>query len=127
MARNRRTSLWASLALSVTLMGAAATPPAVAWAAPVKTQPPTFNVNSFNAAADFAGDSTYTTCRANQLTTTCTLRAAIMNVNPFAGGGATINSDLEFDIPHRPPRDPQRHRDECSVVAHGRAWEPRTG
>ncbi len=53
---------------------------------------PTFTVNSLcDAPADFTGDPSYTICRTTPVNSTCTLRAAIMNANRFAGGGATIN------------------------------------
>ena len=57
----------------------------------VTASAPTFTVNSLgDAPADFAGDPDYIICRTNPSNSTCTLRAALMNANRFAGGGATI-------------------------------------
>lgn len=57
----------------------------------VAADAPTFTVNSLgDAPADFTGDPGYTLCRTNPGNSTCTLRAALMNANRFAGGGATI-------------------------------------
>ncbi len=55
---------------------------------------PTFTVNSLgDAPADFTGDPTFTICRTNPGNSTCTLRAAIMNANRFAGGDAQSQHD----------------------------------
>ena len=57
----------------------------------VAADAPTFTVNSLgDAPADFTGDPGYTICRTSPGNSTCTLRAALMNANRFAGGGATI-------------------------------------
>ncbi len=59
---------------------------------PASATPPTFTVNSvFDVAADFTGDPNFDICRTNVANSTCTLRAAIMNANRYAGGGAVIN------------------------------------
>jgi hypothetical protein len=52
---------------------------------------PTFIVNnSFDEPADLS-DIDYSVCRTATFNTTCTLRAAIMKANRYAGGGVTIN------------------------------------
>jgi hypothetical protein len=52
---------------------------------------PTFTVNSvFDVPAD-PNDTDYSVCRTSTSNSTCTLRAAIMKANHFAGGGVTIN------------------------------------
>jgi hypothetical protein len=52
---------------------------------------PTFTLNSpFDAPAD-PSDTDYSVCRTATFNSTCTLRAAIMKANHYAGGGVTIN------------------------------------
>jgi hypothetical protein len=55
------------------------------------TAAPTFTVNNiFDVPADPA-DTDYSVCRTSAGNSNCTLRAAIMKANHYAGGGVTIN------------------------------------
>ena len=89
--------------LAVALFGLTMTTRAVATPAA-----PTFMVNSiFDAAADLS-DTNYSVCRTATFNSTCTLRAAIMKANRYAGGGVTINipaGAYTLTIPPAGPND----------------------
>jgi hypothetical protein len=86
-ARNQRYVVYRILLLLVLIIGMATSAATRVEARPAA---PTFTVNyPFDVPADL-NDTDYSVCRTASNNSICTLRAAIMKANRFAGGGATI-------------------------------------
>jgi hypothetical protein len=111
---NRRSVRWlAAGALQLALAFALCARPEVAMAAP------TFTVNNvFDVGADPA-DTDYSVCRTSASNSNCTLRAAIMKANHFAGGGVTINipaGTYTITIPKGSPIDNDETKGDLNIL-----------